>query len=116
MCTDSAVEIIDGCGRCCRPLVAHRSVDVGYGPGCRSRMAFAARAVGARYTPEQLAKAVESVELRAVVHGARDDYFALSTAGDVIYTVDRAAATCTCPAGRHGTRCYHLAAADLLSA
>lgn len=108
-------EPVAGCGRCCRPLVARRSVDTGYGRGCRARIAVAARAAAATYTPVQVAMAVESVELRAVVR-AGDDYFAVSTTGDVVYHVDRVAGTCTCPAGQHGTRCYHLAAVELLVA
>jgi len=104
------------CGRCRRTLTAARSVALGYGRTCQTRIAVAAKAAAALFKPAQIVKAVDAIELHAVIRTAGTTYAALSSAGDVAYRVELAAGTCTCPAGQHGRACYHLAAAAILVA
>lgn len=66
----------------------------------------------AAYTPAQLRKAIELVKAGRVRPVAGGHEF-LVTASDGVtrYVVDAYRQVCDCPAGAHGRRCYHLAAA-----
>lgn len=110
------------CGRCHRALSDPRSIARGYGATChRKRIAELAAAaytiaLTGDYTDDQMVKAVTLVADGAVVHRTRALYLAASSRGDATYQVDTGTGGCTCPAGRHGRRCYHLAAAQILAA
>ena len=98
------------CGRCDRPLSAAESVADGYGPICRARLLTAARSITSQYSPAQVTKAIEAVELGAVVRVDRDTHLVLSSDGTVAYEVDLPARSCTC---RARVWCYHLAAIQI---
>lgn len=109
------------CNRCGRTLRSLKSIAAGYGPTCKAKVAKATAelAAAAAYKPVQVTKATELVELAAIVRqGARRSttFQAVSSRGDVVYLVDQAAHSCSCPAGEKGLACYHLAAADILAA
>ena len=76
------------CGRCDRLLSAPESVADGYGPVCRGRLLDAARSIASQYSPAQVTKAIEAVELGAVVRVDRDTHLVLSSSGEVAYEVD----------------------------
>ncbi len=107
------------CTRCGRALRSAQSIADGMGRTCKAKVAAATVTVAAVYKPAQVAKAAELVELAAIVReGARrsTSFRAVSSRGDAVYAVDQAAHSCTCPAGEKGVACYHLAAADMLTA
>lgn len=118
--TESATPV--KCGRCHRALTDPRSIARGYGATChRKRVAELAAAtytitLTGDYTDEQMVKAVTLIADGTVVHRTRKLYLAASSRGDTTYEVDAATGGCTCPAGRHGRRCYHAAAARILAA
>lgn len=68
------------------------------------------------YKPFQIDKARELIEQRGIVPSVRRPgfYTVASSDGTTTYLVHSAA--CSCPASRHGRRCYHLAAVALLEA
>ncbi|MEV6565899.1 hypothetical protein [Streptomyces kronopolitis] len=100
------------CLKCRRPL-RNPSPD-GYGPKCRQAVRRTARTNPGRYHAWQVNKAVELLELGAVVPLRKTSksrvFLVVSDDGSEVY---RTAATgqCNCPAGLRGTRCYHAAAA-----
>lgn len=101
-----------GCGR---KLTNPASRRAGYGPVCKRRIRQAVTSAVAK--DEQLAKAVELIEDGGIVPVSRPGVFAAASSdGTTIYVVDVNAGTCTCPAGQHGRYCYHLAAAQILTA
>jgi hypothetical protein len=104
------------CNRCGRRLRSAKAVAAGYGRTCKAKVKAAAERVTSGYTTDQVTKAVELVEVTAIVRHTPGQFQAVSSRGDAIYLVDQAAHTCTCPAGQHGRVCYHLAAADILAA
>jgi hypothetical protein len=104
------------CKRCGRTLTAARSVAMGYGPTCGRKMADAASRLSALYSPSQLAKALAAIGDGAVIRVARRTFHAVASKGDAVYRVALTAGTCTCRAGEHGLRCYHLAASQILAA
>lgn len=106
------------CNRCGRALRSEKSVKAGYGPTCKAKVAQAAKAIAetAVYKEFQMTKAVEVVELAAIVRTARAAFQVVSSNGHDVYLIDQTAHTCSCPAGEHGRICYHLAAADILAA
>lgn len=69
----------------------------------------------ASYTPEQIVKATQLIQRRAIVSAGRT-YIAVASDGVTRYEADPYRQTCTCTAGQHGHRCYHLAAAIALAA
>ena len=105
------------CNRCGRTLTATSSIARGYGRVCHGKIAAAAERIRATYKPAQITKAIETVELAAIVRTDRPNlYLAVSSRGDATYNVDQAAHRCTCPAGERSVACYHLAAADIMTA
>lgn len=110
------------CRRCGHKLSDPRSITRGYGPTCvRKRTAELAAAtytiaVTGTYSDAQLVKAVTLITENAIVHRTRALYQAASSHGDNTYEVDAATGGCTCPAGQHNRRCYHVAAAQILAA
>lgn len=66
------------------------------------------------FTPAQILRAEEILELGGLVPSpVPDAMLAVSTSGAATYLVRADVQTCSCPAGRHGNRCYHLAAAEI---
>ncbi|MGA5599587.1 hypothetical protein ACPCUF_00875 [Streptomyces griseoincarnatus] len=101
------------CLRCRRPL-RNPSAD-GLGPKCRRKVRSAARTEAA-HPQWQRNKAVELIELGAVVPLRQNRIFlVVSDDGTEIY---RTAATgqCNCPAGLRSVRCYHAVAAQYMAA
>lgn len=78
--------------------------------------AGAAIGLAGRYKLEQLSKAAAAVELGQVTRTPGGTYWVPASDGDSRYLVDRSSEVCSCPAGQHGRRCWHLAAADILHA
>jgi hypothetical protein len=110
------------CERCHRVLTDPRSTARGYGPTCAVKRvaelaaATYAVAVTGDYTDEQMTKAVTLIADGSIRHRIHKLYFVRSSRGDATYEVDAATGGCTCPAGRHGRRCYHAAAARIRAA
>lgn len=99
-----------GCGR---KLTAPASRTAGYGPVCRRRIRDAAALVVAK--AEQITKAAALIETCRITLAEPGVYAAASSNGaDIYYVAD--AETCTCPAGERARYCYHLAAAQILTA
>ena len=102
---------------CGRTLRAAKSVARGYGPRCWAKIQEAAKVVDlAAYKANQIAKAAELIELRAIIRTAPATFAAVSSDGTATYETNAAAQSCTCKAGQRGIRCYHLAAAQILNA
>jgi hypothetical protein len=106
------------CTRCGRTLRSATSIAAGMGRTCKAKVAAAARQINAAaaYKPAQVTKATELVELAAIVRVRFAVFTAVSSRGDDLYTVNAATRTCSCPAGEKGLACYHLAAAEILTA
>lgn len=100
-----------GCGR---KLTNPASRAAGYGPVCRRRIHDAAALVVAK--AEQITKAAALIDAcRIVPVPNRSAYAATSSNGvDTYYVID--AEVCTCPAGMNARYCYHVAAAQILTA
>lgn len=104
------------CTRCGKPLTSARSIAAGYGPTCACRVRAVLRTIDMyAYGPAQIVKAIELVELGAIVRDGAN-WTAVASNGIDHYTVAPYTQTCTCPAGQHGRRCYHLLAATALAA
>lgn len=104
------------CERCHRALTSAASIARGRGRACQAKVdAVAAAAVDVIPAPA-LAKAVAAIRARAITHRTRALYWAVSSNGKQTYEVDARAGSCTCPAGRHGRRCYHVYGAAILAA
>lgn len=106
------------CHRCGRRLTSSASVARGYGRTCRAKVREAAKVVDlTEYKAFQAAKAEELIEQGGIVPTARPAlYLAVSSDGTSRYMVDATEHSCSCPAGDKGRRCYHLLAADILTA
>lgn len=105
------------CRKCHRVLRSAKSIARGMGPTCAKRVAENAKVAATDYKPEQVAKAMELIELGAIVVTVKALLFqVVSSKGDETYFTDAASRVCTCKAGARGIRCYHLAAAQILTA
>lgn len=106
------------CLRCGRRLTARASVSAGYGRTCKTRIAEAAEIADlSEFHGWQIEKAREAIELRAVVPSSRPGLYAsVSSDGTTVYLTDAREASCTCKAAANGRRCYHSAAALILTA
>ena len=112
----TATQTTAKCTRCGRGLRAAKAIADGMGRTCKAKVAAAAKAA-TEYKPVQVAKAVETIELGAIVRAARPRlYLAVSSNGSTNYVVNTIDQSCTCKAGERGIRCYHLAAAQILNA
>jgi hypothetical protein len=97
-------------------LRSSKSVAAGRGPVCRARVRKAAADLQAALKPEQHAKMLELIEDGGIQRTSRPGvYAATSSDGSTVYVTDATAGTCTCKAGEAGRRCYHVAAAQLLT-
>ena len=104
------------CLRCGRSLRASASITAGYGPVCRARIRAAQLAAALRdFTADQAAKARELIADAGLVPTRHAGvYRAVSSDGTSTYLTHPAG--CSCPAGLRGRRCYHMAAARVLTA
>jgi hypothetical protein len=102
------------CLRCGRKLTAAKSVAAKYGKGCGAKIRAAAVAEArADFSADQQAKADELIRDGGLVPTSRAGvYRAASSDGTASYLVH--AATCSCPAGLRGRRCYHQLAARIV--
>ena len=99
---------ITTCRRCGGELYAADSVTLRLGRACADRALTEALA---HWTPEQVTKAREAVDLGAVVPMARFGLYGVVGSTGRIYVADAERFTCTCRAADCGLRCYHIAAA-----
>lgn len=102
------------CALCGRALRASGRV---YGPGCaRGLRAARARADLALFHDGLVDKAAQLVAEGGITGDGDGGFLAVSTCGTTVYVVRPAEGSCSCPAGVHGVRCYHLAAAAIMAA
>jgi len=101
------------CLRCGRKLTDPRSIAAGVGRTCRARIAAAATV--ATGTDDQIEKARQLVDDGGLVRIGAAVFRAMSSDGTATYEVQPAAGRCTCTAGQHGHRCYHLISAEIMS-
>lgn len=105
------------CLKCRHVLRSTKSIARGYGPTCAKYIRENAAVAATDFKPVQVEKALELIELGAIVRTVRALLFkAVSSSGRERYYVNAAARVCTCKAGARGVRCYHLAAAQILTA
>lgn len=103
------------CLRCGRALRSAASIAAGVGPTCGRKIRTAAKTTS--HKPAQVAKAVELIELGAIVPLKTRHtpvFRAVSSKGDRVYLVAQQA--CTCDAGVRGRACYHRLAVELIAA
>lgn len=104
------------CIKCHRVLRSIKSIERGYGPTCAGRVRANAVAVAMDFKPVQVEKAVEAIELKAVIPARGNVFHAVPANGVGRYYVNADTHACTCKAGQRGVRCYHVAAVRILTA
>lgn len=108
------------CIRCGRKLTSAASIANGMGRTCRAKVAEAAKVIDLSVFKDAKGAATKSAQLIAdagiVPTRHAGQYLATSSDGTKTYTVDTIERTCTCPAGLKGRACYHLVAADTITA
>jgi hypothetical protein len=103
------------CLRCGRTLRATSSITAGYGRICRARIRAAAITEAVKdFTAAQVDKARELLADGGLVPVRNGIWQAMSSDGQTRYLVSTAADNC--PAGLYGRRCYHIAAARMITA
>ncbi len=104
------------CLRCHRRITSPASIATGYGTGCLRKIRKAAVSGRlAKFSPRQVADAVELIEDGGVVPLRRRIYLTVGGKGEVYRTATTG--NCNCPAGLRGTSpCYHAAAVALIAA
>lgn len=117
MATATAHLTCKGCGRDITSVrsIREASRNGGYGRGCARKVAEAAQAAAQSEPATRVDAATEAIEDGAVIHQTQDLWLVVSTAGTEVYVADLGTGGCTCPAGQHGRRCWHLLAAELLA-
>lgn len=106
------------CKRCKRVLRSAESIARGYGRHCARmhRREEAAKLVLANYSAAQVESVKQVLADGGVQRVDRHRFEVVASDGVRRYEVDTTHASCTCKAGEHGRRCYHVAAAQLLAA
>lgn len=105
------------CLKCRHVLRTAKSIARGYGPTCMRRIKENAAVAATDFKPAQVEKALELITDGALVPSIRPRlFFAVSSDGEQNYLINTIANTCNCKAGRRDVRCYHLAAAQILTA
>ncbi|MFJ5984367.1 DUF6011 domain-containing protein [Lentzea sp. NPDC092896] len=112
----TATQTTAKCLGCGRVLRAAKSIAAGRGRRCAAKVREAIKVAAFDYKPEQIVKAAELIELKAIVRTTPATFAAVSSNGANVYEIDQYRRTCTCKAGERGVRCYHLAAAQILTA
>lgn len=104
------------CKGCGRPLRAAKSRAQGRGRACQTKHDAKIAAALADETPVQAEKARELIADGGIIQVAGTLYLAVSSDGAVRYEVNPVTGQCSCKAGQHGRRCYHLIGAVALAA
>ncbi len=105
------------CRKCRHVLRTAKSIALGYGPTCMKRIKENAAIAATDFKPAQVEKAMELIELGAIIATVHALLFKVVPAsGAGRYIVNTSTRACTCKAGARGVRCYHLAAAQILTA
>lgn len=108
------------CLRCGRALRAAKSIADGMGRTCKAKVRAAAKVVDLsafKDAAAAAAKAEQLIEDGAIVPTRiTGQYVATSSDGTTVYLVDAVERSCTCKGHQRVGRCYHLVAADILSA
>lgn len=99
------------CKSCGRKITAAKSIAQGRGKACQAKHDAKIAAALADETPAQADKARELIADGGIVQAAGALYLAVSSDGAVRYEVNPVTGQCSCKAGQHGRRCYHLAGA-----
>ncbi len=111
----TTTEHTANCIRCGRRLTSAHSIARGYGKGCATKVRQAQTTADlAAYKPAQVAAAIELIEDAAIVQIRPRIFRSVSSDGTELY-LTAASGHCNCPAGLRGTRCYHVAAAQILT-
>ena len=108
------------CLRCGRKLTSAQSIARGYGRTCGAKIREAAKVVDLaefKDAKSAHAKAVELIETGSIV-GTRHagQYLAVSSDGTQTYLVDTIERSCTCRGHQRTGHCYHMVAANILTA
>lgn len=108
------------CIRCGRCLTSAISQAAGMGRTCKAKVKAAATVINLDHFKDAKAAATKAEQLIAdaaiVPTRHAGQFLATSSDGNKTYTVDAIERSCTCPAGLKGRACYHLVAADILTA
>lgn len=103
------------CLRCGRTLTSKTSTTRGYGPTCATKVRQAQTAADLTdYKPAQIDSARELIEDGAIIQIRPHIYQSVSTDGTELY-LTATTGQCNCPAGLRSVRCYHSAAARILT-
>lgn len=108
------------CLRCGRTLTSAASITRQYGPTCAAKVRKAAAV--ADFTAFKDSAAARTKAEQLITDGAivptrvAGQYLATSSDGDAFYLVDTVERSCTCKGHTRTGRCYHLSAADILTA
>lgn len=110
--TSTTTAKCQGCGRTLR---AAKSLALGRGPRCLAKIRKAEKVVTLDdYKPRQIEQARELIEDGAIVPLRRRVFLTVSSDGTETYLT--APEACNCPAGLNNRRCYHRAAAIIVTA
>ncbi len=93
-------------------LSTPESIARGYGPTCARKIRQETKEAKAPFSADQQAKADKLIASGSITLRERGLYVAVSSKGDTTYCVTEH--SCSCPAGVHDRRCYHLLAVRLL--
>lgn len=108
------------CLRCGRKLTGAKSVTAGMGRTCAAKVKAAANVINldhfkdAKGAADRAAQLIADAGIVPTRHAGQ--YIATSSDGQKTYAVDTVDRSCTCPAGLAGRACYHLVAADIITA
>lgn len=108
------------CSRCGRTLTSPASIARGRGRVCQAKVRAAAQAAdftAFKNAKAAQAKAAELIDDNAIVPTrVAGQYLATSSDGTMAYLVDAVEGSCTCKGAQRLGRCYHLAAAVIITA
>ena len=106
------------CLRCGRILTSADSITAGYGPTCRAKIRAAEKTADlTEFSPRQVDDARELIREGGVLplRQGRSSLIVIAVSSDGATLHRTTTHACSCPAGVRGTRCYHLAAARILT-
>lgn len=110
------MRYVDHCLRCDRPLRSKKARQDGAGEKCKRILDSKLREVLDEFHAWQVRKALDAISAGAFSSCGRGNFVVQSSKNpDEIYAVSVRHNVCTCQAGEHGVKCYHLAGARLLT-